>query len=72
MLYGLCSGWSAFAIADFANQLGSLIASRPGGTPYWTVDELRVPDRPFGPALPEDEAEQPIALAETPSAIRAP
>jgi fructokinase len=49
MLHGLCCGWSARAIADFANQLGSLIASRPGGIPDWTMDELRVPDSPFGP-----------------------
>jgi fructokinase len=50
MLHGLCRGWSAPAIADFANQLGALVASRPGGIPEWNVDELRVPDRPFGSA----------------------
>jgi fructokinase len=50
MLHGLCRGWSAPAIADFANQLGALVASRPGGTPKWNVDELRVPDQPFGSA----------------------
>lgn len=43
MLHGLCRGWSARAIADFGNQLGSLIASRPGGMPDWTLDELRIP-----------------------------
>lgn len=53
MLYGLCRGWSAAAIADFANQLGSLVASRPGGIPEWTLDELCVPDRPLAaPLLP--------------------
>jgi fructokinase len=53
MLCGLCRGWSASAIADFANQLGSLVASRPGGTPEWSIDELRVPDRPFvAPVFP--------------------
>jgi fructokinase len=53
MLYGLCRGWNAPAIADFANQLGALVASRPGGTPEWNLDELRVPDRPFAaPLLP--------------------
>jgi fructokinase len=46
MLHGLCCGWSARAIADFANQLGSLIASRPGGIPDWTMDELRIPEQP--------------------------
>jgi fructokinase len=43
MLHGVCRGWPARAIADFANRLGSLIASRPGGIPDWTVDELRTP-----------------------------
>ena len=53
MLYGLCRGWNAPAIADFANQLGALVASRPGGTPEWSIDELRVPDRPSAaPLLP--------------------
>jgi fructokinase len=51
MLYGLCRGWSALAIADFANQLGALVASRAGGIPEWNIDELRVSDRPFGPPL---------------------
>jgi fructokinase len=53
MLYGLCRGWNAPAIAHFANQLGALVASRPGGTPEWNLDELRVPDRPSAvPLLP--------------------
>ena len=57
MLHGLCRGWSAPAIADFANQLGALVASRPGGIPEWNVDELRVPDRPFGSARPPVDAD---------------
>lgn len=57
MLHGLSRGWSAPAIADFANQLGALVASRPGGIPEWNLDELRVPDRPSGSALPAADAD---------------
>ncbi len=66
MLHGLCSGWSARAIADFANQLGSLIASRPGGIPDWTIDELRIPDHPC------EQAAQPAGEACSASAVEAP
>jgi fructokinase len=55
MLHGLCRGWSAPAIADFANQLGSLVASRPGGMPAWNAEELRVPDQPAPPIQPDQE-----------------
>jgi fructokinase len=40
-LDGLGRGWDPKAIADFANRVGALIASRPGGTPDWTVEEAR-------------------------------
>jgi fructokinase len=69
MLHGLCLGWSAPAVADFANQLGSLVASRPGGIPDWTLDELRVPDSPFDRAGPEpgaDLSEEPRGSVATP------
>lgn len=39
-VHGLGCGWHPTKIADFANRVGALIASRPGGTPSWTVDEI--------------------------------
>lgn len=39
-LHGLHSGWSVERIACFANALGALVASRPGATPAWTLDEV--------------------------------
>jgi fructokinase len=39
-VHGLGRGWSPLAIADFANRVGALVASRPGGTPRWTVEEV--------------------------------
>jgi len=47
LLHGLNTGWRAEQIADFANRVGALVASRPGGTPQWTVTEamaLQVPN----------------------------
>jgi fructokinase len=41
LLHGLNIGWPATQIADFANRVGALVASRPGGTPHWTVTEVR-------------------------------
>jgi fructokinase len=38
-IHGLNAAWSATKIADFANRIGALVASRPGGTPKWTVEE---------------------------------
>jgi fructokinase len=40
-LHGLGSGWPAPEIADFANRVGALVASRPGAIPPWTVEEAR-------------------------------
>jgi fructokinase len=40
-LHGLGNGWSAAAIADFANRVGALVASRAGAIPEWTVAEAR-------------------------------
>ena len=37
LLHGLNAGWPLRQIADFANRVGALVASRPGGTPQWTV-----------------------------------
>jgi fructokinase len=39
-VHGLSLGWSPHQIGEFANRVGALIASRPGGTPAWTADEL--------------------------------
>jgi fructokinase len=39
LLHGLSAGWPVAQIAAFANRVGALVASRPGGTPAWSVDE---------------------------------
>lgn len=39
-LHGLNAGWPAAAIGDFANRLGALVASRPGGAAPWSLDEI--------------------------------
>jgi fructokinase len=36
-LHGLGNGWSAVEIADFANRVGALVASRRGAIPDWTI-----------------------------------
>ena len=38
-VHGLGSGWPAAHIADFANRVGALVASRAGAIPPWTVEE---------------------------------
>lgn len=38
-LHGWNSGWPLERICDFANRVGALMASRPGATPPWTIDE---------------------------------
>jgi fructokinase len=40
-LHGLVSGWPAGQIGDFANRLGALVASRPGGAAPWSLDEIQ-------------------------------
>jgi fructokinase len=39
LLHGISEGWTATRIAEFANRIGALVASRPGGTPKWPVAE---------------------------------
>jgi fructokinase len=39
LVHGISSGWPALQAAGFANRVGALVASRPGGTPQWTVTE---------------------------------
>lgn len=40
-LHGLGSGWSPREIADFANRVGALVASRRGAIPDWTIAEAK-------------------------------
>jgi len=40
-VHGMECGWRPGEIADFANRVGALVASRPGGTPSWTIEEAR-------------------------------
>jgi fructokinase len=39
-LHGLVLGWPMERTAFFANGLGAIVASRPGATPPWTVEEV--------------------------------
>jgi fructokinase len=39
-LHGLNAGWPLSKIGGFANRLGALVASRAGGVPEWSWDEL--------------------------------
>jgi fructokinase len=40
LLHAMGCGWPAQEVADFANRVGALVASRPGGTPSWTIEEV--------------------------------
>jgi fructokinase len=40
-VHGLGCGWPPQEIAEFANRVGALVASRPGGTPSWTIEEAK-------------------------------
>jgi fructokinase len=40
-VHGLSQGWRAEQVADFANRVGAIVASRPGAIPKWTVEEAR-------------------------------
>jgi len=40
LLHGLSAGWPLLQVADFANRVGALVASRPGAIPFWTVEEV--------------------------------
>jgi fructokinase len=39
LVHGIRLGWPVCQVADFANRVGALVASRPGGTPHWSVTE---------------------------------
>lgn len=47
LVHGLSAGWPVRQIANFANRVGALVASRPGGTPKWTVEEAMALQSPF-------------------------
>jgi fructokinase len=40
-VHGLSLKWPPAEIADFANRLAALVASRPGAIPPWTLEEVR-------------------------------
>lgn len=39
LLHGLNQEWPLQQVAEFANRVGALVASRHGATPAWTLDE---------------------------------
>jgi len=39
LLHGIAMNWPIDHVANFANALGALVASRPGATPHWTLPE---------------------------------
>jgi fructokinase len=39
-VHGFGAGWPAAKIADFANRVGALIASRHGAIPQWSIQEV--------------------------------
>ena len=39
LAHGLVAGWAPDKIADFANRVGALVASRAGATPSWSFEE---------------------------------
>jgi fructokinase len=44
-LHGLDAGWPAAYIGDFANRLGAVVASRPGGAAPWSIEEIQALSR---------------------------
>ena len=44
-IHGLTLQWPTQKIADFANRVAALVASRPGGTPTWNVEEAKALSR---------------------------
>jgi fructokinase len=47
-LHGLGSGWPTPKIADFANRVGALVASRRGAIPDWTISEANALEAKIG------------------------
>jgi fructokinase len=52
-VHGVGAGWPPLRVADFANRVGAMIATRPGGAPEWTIAEAEAlqqgADRGLGP-----------------------
>jgi fructokinase len=44
-LHGLNAGWPGAQIGDFANRLGAVVASRPGGAAPWSLDQVHALSR---------------------------
>ncbi len=40
-VHALSQGWPPAEVADFANRVGALVASRAGAIPPWTIEEAR-------------------------------
>jgi fructokinase len=40
-LHGLAQEWDAGRIGEFANRVGAVVASRPGGVPPWSLEDCR-------------------------------
>jgi fructokinase len=40
LVHGVGSGWPSAQVADFANRVGALVASRAGAVPTWTPAEV--------------------------------
>jgi fructokinase len=38
-LEGFSQGWNANRTGDFANRVGAVVASRPGGAPMWSMED---------------------------------
>lgn len=38
-VHGWMEGWTLGEVADFANRVGAVVASKPGAVPEWTVEE---------------------------------
>jgi len=47
-LHGLGNGWPTPDIADFANRVGALVASRRGAIPDWTISEANALETKIG------------------------
>ena len=41
LVHGLSRGWPLARVADLANRVGALVASRPGAVPPWTIVECQ-------------------------------
>ena len=38
-VHGISTHWEPARIADFANRVGALVASRSGASPHWTIND---------------------------------